>query len=293
MISSKTIGFVFVHGAWHDQHTWDAVLPLLHAQGYTAQAFDLPGAGSKEGRPASFYRRPLDPVAFATEPSPVAGVTQDERNAVLLTKIDEMATQTGGGKVIVVAHSFGGLSLVPMTEAYPEKIAVAVYLTAFMLPSGKSAVALMQSPVMADSRVPTLFMANPAVVGALRVDVASTDPKYRMKLRTTFYNDLDDANFEHVLTHLHPDEPVSVSIVPSAITTGRFGTVPRHYIRCTEDRVVPPAAQDQMIDWVDAEVGSKTQLHTLNTSHSPFYSDPKGVTDILVKIAREQTQPNV
>lgn len=68
---------------------------------------------------------------------------------------------------------------------------------------------------------------------------------------------------------------------------GRFGSVPRHYICTTEDRNIPLAAQDGMIARVDEELGSKTQQHKLHASHSPFYSRPQALTDVLVRIAEQ------
>lgn len=271
-------GFVLIHGAWHDHHIWDAVLLQLQTQGYVAEAFDLPSAGANAGSPASFSQRPLDPAAFATEPSPNASVTQDDRNAALLSKIDEVAARTGG-KVVVVAHSLGGITLTPVTEEHPEKVAAAVYLAGSVLHTGESVFAISQTPSMVDTQSALLLMADPGVVGAMRMDVASTDAEYKARLKSVFYGDLDDVTFEQVRTHLHPDEPIGVFAAPSDISTKRFGSVPRHYIRCTEDRNIPLIAQDQMIARVDEEMGSKTQLHTLHTSHSPFYSDPQAVTD--------------
>ena len=285
MITVKP-GFVLIHGAWHDQHTWEAVLPQLQAHGYVAEALDLPGAGEHAARPASFFRRPLDPAAFATEPSPNAGVTQEERNAAVLAKIDEVAGRTRG-KVVVVAHSLGGVSLTPVAEAHPEKMAAAVYLAGSLLATGESVFSFSQTPAMAQTQSALLLMADPGVVGAVRLDVASTDPEYRARLKTVFYGDLGDAAFEQAKTHLHPDEPVAVFATPSVISPGRFGSVPRHYIRTTEDLNIPLAAQDGMIARVDEELGSKTQQHTLHTDHSPFYSEPQAVADILMGIAEQ------
>ena len=86
--------FLFVHGAWHNHQTWDRVLPLLTAQGYRARAIDLPGAGRNAKLPASFSQRPLDPAAFATEPSPNAGVTQAERTAAVIAEIDALVAMS-------------------------------------------------------------------------------------------------------------------------------------------------------------------------------------------------------
>jgi hypothetical protein len=70
------------------------------------------------------------------------------------------------------------------------------------------------------------------------------------------------------------------------MTAECFGRVPRHYFRTLEDRVIPIAAQDFMISAVDSAMANQTNTHTLATSHSPYYSQPKVLADLLADIAR-------
>jgi hypothetical protein len=60
--------------------------------------------------------------------------------------------------------------------------------------------------------------------------------------------------------------------------------VPRHYIRTTQDRAVPLIGQDHMIATVDFVIGGKTITHTLESSHSPFLSQPANLSKILIGI---------
>jgi hypothetical protein len=60
--------------------------------------------------------------------------------------------------------------------------------------------------------------------------------------------------------------------------------VPRHYIRCTQDRAIPLTGQDHMIATVDGAIGGKTTTHTLESSHSPFLSQPATLSRILIDI---------
>jgi hypothetical protein len=60
--------------------------------------------------------------------------------------------------------------------------------------------------------------------------------------------------------------------------------VPRHYIRCTQDRAIPLTGQDHMIATVDGAIGGKTTTHTLESSHSPFLSQPATLSKILMDI---------
>ena len=277
-------GVVLIHGAWHDHHTWDAVVPLIEKQGGVAKAIDLPGAGASAPRPAVFDQRPLDPEAFGIEPSPNAGVTQDERTAAAIEAVREVNAQTGG-QAIVVGHSLGGLTVSAVVEAIPEEVSAAVYLTAFMLPPGMLAVEMIQHELMADALVPTLFMADPEQVGALRIDTASPDAAYRRRLIQTFYGDLSDAQVETALSHLHPDEPVQVAAVPSSVSVERFGTVARHYAKCTQDQAITHAGQQEMIRLMDEAMGTGTVVHQFHASHSPFHSQPDAIANLISNIA--------
>ncbi|WP_139221157.1 hypothetical protein [Bosea sp. OK403] len=64
----------------------------------------------------------------------------------------------------------------------------------------------------------------------------------------------------------------------------RFGTVPRQYSRCEQDRSVPLIGQDHMIATVDGTVGGKTITRRLESSHSPFLSQPAILSKILIEI---------
>ncbi len=280
MMSAKKPAFLFVHGAWHNAATWRLIIPLLEARGYTAVALDLPGAGVNARMPRAYYERPLDPAAFATEPSPNAGVTQEERTAAVVALIEKL-----GGDVVLVGHSLGGITISAVAEAVGERLRAVVYLTAFMLPPGMPAIAMIQHETTASALVASLFLADPAVAGALRIDPRAKDAGYRVRLKAAFYADLTDAEFERAAAELHCDEPAGVTMNPSPVSAARFGRVARHYIRCLEDRALPIAGQDFMIAAMDAAIGGKTETHSLGSSHSPFISQPVPLADILIDIA--------
>ena len=168
----------------------------------------------------------------------------------------------------------------------PDLIAAAVYVSAFMLPTGVPPVAMIQDPVMADALVPSLFAAPPPEIGAMRIDFKSDDPAFRERIRQAYCADVGEAMFADALGHLHCDEPAQVVAVPSPVTRERFGRVPRHYVHCTMDRAVTPAGQKKMIAMMDEAMGGRTIVHTLEASHSPFDSQPGALADILAGIAR-------
>ncbi len=267
--------FVFVQGGWHNRESWRELMSELDRRGHAGVAIDLPGAGTDQ--------RPLDPAVLGTKPSAVAGVTHAERTEAVVGAVREAAGE-GNGEVIVVGHSLGGATVSAVAERVPDELKAIVYLAGFMAPDGMSVGELMGHEPMAGSEVMSLLVADPEVVGALRIDAGSNDPDYIAAVRSALYGDLTDQQFETARSCVHNDESAALLAEPLNITVERFGTVDRHYIKCAYDRAVPPDAQDLMIRLVDAEMPTTTTVHTMNTSHNAAFSDPGGLADILSSI---------
>lgn len=134
MLASKAI-FVLVHGGWHNHSAWNRVAPLLEARGFGALALDLPGAGANAIAPKAFAARPFDSAAFAAERSPIAELTQGERTQAVVALVKEAASRSGG-KVILVGHSAGGMTVSAVAEQVPNLLLAVIYLAGFMVPNG-------------------------------------------------------------------------------------------------------------------------------------------------------------
>ena len=282
-MSAPKAVFVLVHGGWHNHSAWDRVTPILEANGFAALTLDLPGAGSNAIAPTSLGHRPFDPTAFAAERSPVAGVTQEERTQAVIASVKEAAS-LGDGKVVLVGHSAGGMTISAVAERVPELLLAVVYLAGFMVPTGKTLLEMLQHETFSSALSPGLFVGDPIVIGATRINPRSTDEAYRSLLKASFYADVSESDFAHAASQLHCDESNAGALAPSDITSARFGAVPRHYIRTTQDRAIPLTGQDHMIAMVDGAIGGKTTIHTLESSHSPFLSQPGALSKILIEI---------
>ena len=102
--------FVLVHGAGHGAWCWYKLIPLLKSFSHRVTALDLGSSGVNPKRldeltSAYDYVHPL--MEF------MASVYQDE-------------------KVVLVGHSYGGLSISIAMERFPEKILVAIFVSAYM-----------------------------------------------------------------------------------------------------------------------------------------------------------------
>ncbi len=67
----------------------------------------------------------------------------------------------------------------------------------------------------------------------------------------------------------------SVAAIATPQSAAAWKTVPSTYVVCEQDAAVPPPAQEAM----SARAGS---VHRLASSHSPFYSRPAEVCDIIL-----------
>lgn len=88
--------------------------------------------------------------------------------------------------------------------------------------------------------------------------------------------------YAHSLTS---DIPLGPTTADTRGTSERWGRVPRTFIRCTNDRAIPLALQDLMIEQAnELTPGNKFHVQTLKSSHSPFASQPKLLFDILDRL---------
>ncbi|KAB2051001.1 hypothetical protein ES319_A12G025500v1 [Gossypium barbadense] len=102
--------FVLVHGSRHGAWSWYKVVPLLKSGGHNVTALDLGGSG-------------VDPQQVNTLRS-ISDYIKPLR--------EFMASLPNEEKVVLVGHSLGGLAISQAMEMFPEKISVAVFVTASM-----------------------------------------------------------------------------------------------------------------------------------------------------------------
>jgi pimeloyl-ACP methyl ester carboxylesterase len=272
---------LLLHGYWHGAWCWSEVLTRLTAAGTRALAVDMAGHGLRARRPAWPAARPFDPAALATEPSP-AQADLDEAAALFIAQARALG---GGAPVTAVAHSMGGSVLTRAVQEAPSLFAHAAYVTAFMPASGVPAGAYIFAPENEGDLAGASLVADPAVIGGLRLDTTSPDPAYRQQLRDAFFGDLPAGLADAAIALLTPDAPAGLSAGATTLTADGWGSVPRTYVVCTRDRALRPAMQRKFIELADAAFpGNRTTVHTLDSSHSPFLSMPDQLTSIILKL---------
>jgi pimeloyl-ACP methyl ester carboxylesterase len=256
------------------------VLAHVASTGRPAVAVDMAGHGLRARRPA--LTGAAREQALAAEISPVAGVDLDQAGELLLAQIRQVGR---GGPVTVVAHSMGGTVLTRAAQRAPELVAHAVYLTAFMPASDVPAIAYVGMPENAGELVGPSLRADPAAVGALRLDTSPADDVYRHQLREAFFGDVDPEAADAAIALLSPDAPVGIAAGATTLTADGWGSVPRTYVTCSLDMAIRPALQEKFVADADAAFpGNPTSVVALEASHSPFLSMPDRVADIVGKL---------
>ena len=283
--SEGKTAFVLVHGSWHGGWCWGQVAPVLNDAGFMTVAVDLPGHGLNARLPGTFGARPPDAAAFATEVSPLAGIKIGEYAQGVIEGA-RRARAAGADKVIAVGHSMGGVPITFAAASEPQMFDGLVYLAALAPTPGKPAGAYLElKDQHENSKIGSVIVADPAVVGALRIDPGSTDPAYLEKMKAALAADVDDGLLATVLHLLTPDAPVSIYGESAEFADG-FAGLKRTYIRCTQDRTVVPSTGEAVVaDMNAAWPSSPTKLVDLESSHEAMFAKPVALANILVETA--------
>lgn len=169
--------------------------------------------------------------------------------------------------VILVGHSRAGVVISETAELVPERISRLVYLSAYLLPAGRT----MAAEARADAGsliAPNMVPADSGVTCGLRAEV----------VREAFYGRCTDADAAWAMAQLRP-EPLRPLVTSPRVTSAGFGRVPRAYIECTADRAVTLASQRRMQAALPCD-----PVFTLDTDHSPFISAPAALAEILGRL---------
>ncbi len=235
--------FILIHGSWHSSWNWHKVVPILEQKGHKAISIDLPGMGRDK--------------------TPIQSVTLELAVNKLLEVIDN-----ADSKVILVGHSKNGIIVSQAAEYRPQKIEKLIYLAAYLIPNGKT-----QAEYSAQD---TEGILKPYVTRYPDTNSHTLQP---IIYKDGLYHDCDE-DITEMAKCILSNESVATGITPLELTDKNFGTVPRFYIECTEDRAVTPFIQRKMYTETLCE-----KIYQIASSHSPFFSKPKELCNILDEIS--------
>ena len=235
--------FILIHGSWHSSWNWHKVIPILERKGHRAIAVDLPGMGRDK--------------------TPISEVTFQKSVTSICELIDSLDS-----KVILVGHSKNGIMISQAAEYRSDKIEKLIYLAAYLIPNGKT-----QSEYSAQDVDGVL---KPFVIRYPELNAHTLQPEI---YKEGLYHDCDETITE-LAKLLLSHESAESGITPLELSEEKYGSVPRFYIECTEDKAVTPFIQRKMY----AETICQ-KVYQMETSHSPFFSQPEELSSIFCEIA--------
>lgn len=217
-------------------------MPLLEARGLEPETLDLPGLGADPTAPGD--------VTFEAYVQTIVGAVSSRPDPVLL-----------------MAHSMGGWPASAAAERVPERIRRLVYLASFMPKDGETVLGLAQSLLQPGEPSGFGSMRPSAVAGAHEIDPAFAGP--------VFYSACPDEVAAAAIARLRPQADAPL-VPPIHVSAERFGRVARSYIVCRADRALPASAQERL-----CARAPEVRRRELDSDHSPFYSMPEALADLL------------
>lgn len=171
---------------------------------------------------------------------------------------------------ILVGHSLGGFAITQAAENCPNQIRTLVYLCAFLPRNGESAASLAKGDP--DSVLNPNFQRVSEGVVAVRKEV----------IHEALYGNCSPDDEMLATSRLTP-QAVSPLQAQAVTSPERWGRIPRYYIECTEDRAITLGLQRKMQENCPCK-----ETFTISTDHSPFFSAPEMLAEILARIGDAQ-----
>ncbi|WP_114969412.1 alpha/beta fold hydrolase [Rhodoferax ferrireducens] len=235
---------VLVHGAFADASVWQGVTAKLKADGYQVTTINMPG-------------RPSAPQA------------PDQVSLDLYKTTVLKALEKSTKPVVLVGHSFAGITISAVAEAAPEKVKTLVYVAAYLPRNGESLLSLAQQDP--DAKIGPHLQINKEKGMAVVEYAARAD---------LFAND-GPAQLRAVLPDLIVDEPLAPLATPVPLSADRFGKVDKAYVHTTLDQVISPALQTTMVTATPVRFEA-----TLKTGHLPFLINPNGLAEAIEQASK-------
>ncbi|XP_039001096.1 methylesterase 10-like [Hibiscus syriacus] len=263
MEKKKEGHFVLVHGACHGAWCWYKVITQLKSMGHKVTALDMAGSGvhRKQVHEIHSFVDYFEPLM-----SFMASLQPDER-------------------VILVGHSLGGYSISAAMERFHDKVAVAVFATAFMPSPSLPYLTLSQQfnkTMDSDKTMDTEYVfpngrGKPPTSGLFGPNFLATklyqlSPRQDLALALTLVR--------HVGIFLDEE-----SIEAVGVTKEKYGSVHRVFIVCCKDYAIKEEYQRWMI-----ENNPPNEVKSiLDSDHMVMFSNPNELCSCLQEIADKYT----
>ncbi|MBB4641318.1 alpha/beta fold hydrolase [Rhizorhapis suberifaciens] len=173
------------------------------------------------------------------------------------------AVRSAKGPVVLVGHSMGGTAVSQGAERVSDRVRGIIYISAIMIPAGETI--LSACPEVLEIAEKTAQEVPDPASAAIRLLYGHTPPELAAM----------------AIERLRP-QPEQVVSAPIVITDDHYGRIPRAYIECEDDGIVPLAVQRRMQQALPC-----SPVVTMPGDHSPFLSAPSVLARHVDQIARE------
>ncbi|XP_009145833.1 methylesterase 3 [Brassica rapa] len=251
--------FVLVHGAGHGAWCWYKLIPMLKSQGHNVTAVDLAASGIDLSRAETIlsineYIKPL----------------MDLMNSL---NVDE--------KVILVAHSFGGLAISKAMELFHDKVHMAIFVTALM--PGPTFNFTFLSKGLVRWQAPLLDMKFIFGDGPNKPPTLSIGGPLFLSLNMYDLSPREDVELAGALVRpqrLFSNEDIDTSLV---LTPERYGSVNRIFVVSEKDKTLMKEFQL----WMIKNNPPNHVEHIQDSDHMVMISRPLDLGDRLLSLAKK------
>ena len=239
--------FVLVHGSWHDGSAWQAVVDHLEAKGHLAFAPTIAGHGK--------------------------GVNKNVNHAQCTQSIVDYIVGKDLTDIVLLGHSFAGTIIAKVAEAIPDRIRRLIFFDAFVLNDGES---------LRDS-IPPHYQ-------ALFDSLARESNDYTLVMpfemwREVLLNDADLELARSSYAQLSP-EPYQPWIDKLDLKQFYSLPIPKSYLYCTEDNVLPQGEQWGWHPRMSNRLGL-FRLVQMPGSHEVIFSNSVGLAEKIIVAGRD------
>ncbi|KAL6839904.1 hypothetical protein ACP4OV_029714 [Aristida adscensionis] len=256
--------FVLVHGLCHGAWCWYKVATILESAGHRVTALDMAACGAGAGR-AEDVR------------------SLEEQSRPLL---DALAAVPPGERVVLVGHSFGGHNLALAMQAHPEKVAVAVFVSAAMPVAGRPMSLVVEQHLARNSGPDSFLDCAFGIVERGSENPAETflaGPEW-MSQRLYQLSPAEDLTLAKMLVRpgqmFLKDEAMAGEGV---LTEDRYGAVRRVFVVAEEDKLFPAEEQRRVASW-DAGVEVRA---IQGADHMAMFSKPAELSELIMEVAEK------
>jgi len=229
---------------------------LVHGSGHGAWCFEKL---IKELQNKGHIAEAIDLPGHGKNKIPIKDVTLEKYSSKILKSLSS--------PTIVVGHSMGGYPISLAAETDPHYIKHLVYLTAFVPEDGKS---------LSEMRNKVKKFPLTSVIKKTEDGLGFYIPaKYQKNI---FYNDCSEQDI-----NLASEKLCVQAIKPqnTPIKLGmNFKNIPKSFISCLDDRTITIELQKKLSASIPKE-----NKYKIRSGHSPFFSKPAELANILNKIA--------